>query len=147
MRLVNRLWSQLPPDLVAMDSDTPGTSFYPCSTRAADVFKPQSTLPPIYYLKNHTCVVHNDSEPSTSENDEEEANKEGENTSNHVQPWNCEHGGSVRPPGLPSVRMRECNEKQKSSGGKSDNGDTSKERCFASPAQVCSYPQGPPSET
>ena len=150
-----------------MDFYTPGTSFYPCPLSAADVLKPQPTPPPIYYLKNHMCVVYNDSDwPTTSENDEDADKEEGESNSNYgLIPGNA-NMVRVQPLGLLSVRMREYDEKQRVSGGISDNNHTSEEGKFASPgmpsapfpgalltfvaeqptpATKADIPQGPPS--
>ena len=70
------------------------------------------------------CVVYNDSDwPTTSENEEEANREEGWNTSNRVsRSGNASKVVRAQPLGLLSVRMREYEEKQKFSGGKSDNG-------------------------
>jgi hypothetical protein len=114
------------PDLVAMDSYAPATSFYPCPLRASDIFKPQSTPPPTYYLKDHVRVEYNDSDwPTTLEGEEEASKEESMNSSNRVAA-----AGDARmvvraqlPLGLLSVRMREYREKEKFGSNGSGNGD------------------------
>jgi len=148
-----------------MDSYSPGTSFYPCPLRAADIFKPRPALPPIYYLKDHVRVEYNDSDWPTTPEDEEEAHKEDMN-----DPYRMTAVGDVRmmvrvqaPLGLLSVKMREHYEKEKSVSNGSECEDISKEGLFASPGMPyvpfphisptlvaerpskADIPQGPPS--
>ena len=61
------------------------TSLYPCPMWAADIFEPQPTPPPIYYLKDHPRVVYDDSDWPTTGDDEAEVNvEEGGSASSHV---------------------------------------------------------------
>ena len=136
----SRTNSLLPPsDFVRMDSYEPGTSYYPYPTRAADLFKPERTPPPVYYLKDHACVVYNDGDwPTLLEDDEEEAKKDGGATSSNC---GCSAANSRRmvrghPPGFLSVRMREHDEKQRFRDGKSDSGSISREGKSASPGML-----------
>jgi len=121
-------------DLAAMDSYSPGTSFYPCPLRAADIFKPQAALPPIYYLKDHVRVEYNDSDWPTTPEDEEEAHKEEMNDPARI---NAAGDASMMvrvlaPLGLLSLKMREHHEKEKSASNASEGEGISKEGRIAS---------------
>jgi len=112
---------------------SPSTSFYPCPIRAADVFKPLPTPPPVYYVRDHVRVEYNDSDwATTPEGEEETGTAEGVNESNHVI---AAGGASMvvrarRPLGLLSVKMREHREKENIG---SNNDEIPKYGQFASP--------------
>ena len=132
------------PDLVAMASYELSTSFYPCPLRASDIFKPQPTPPPVYYLKDHVRVEYNDSDwPTTPEGEEEASKEEGINASNRVTTaGNASMVVRAQPLGLLSAKMREYREKEKFGSNGSENGDISKEGQFASPGMI-SFPFPP----
>ena len=90
----------------------------------------------MYYLNDHERVEYNNSGwPATPKGDWKARNEAGINDSKRI----TTAGGAVvvgraRPPiGLLSVRMREYREKEKGRNNGFANGDTSKERRFASP--------------
>ena len=105
--------------------------------RAADVFKPQPTPPPTYYLKDHPRVVYNESDWPIAY-DEAEANmEEGRNGSGHENTARSA-GMMVRaqPLGLLSVRLGEYSRKEKFASNGSENGNISKEGRLASPGML-----------
>jgi hypothetical protein len=112
------------------------TSFYPCPIRAAEIFKPQPTPPPIYYLKDHVRVVYGDSDwPTTSEDGEGMSEAQGKGIT--MVTGNARTKATMvagQPLGLLSVRMREYCEKGDFSNSGFDH-DVLKEEQFASPGR------------
>ena len=126
-----------------MDPHAPCTLIYPCPIKAAELFEPDPTLPPVNYLNDHTGVLYNDSDWWTaSETDEEEA-KEETASKRGSSTRNASTVVRRQPLGLLSVRMKEYEEKRKFGGSKSENNYTSKERQFASRGMLSvPFPRG-----